>query len=310
MFSFFKKNSIDKKIPKEYTHLLTQQQYNDMLDIVMAYFRDKGEEVIKLEDGYITVRDENEKELKYGFDNLVRFVAGSEKKEWESVIYSHFNKVNFDDSPLVYYRKDYEAARPFLKMLVKDQLLLRQEFGKELVWTSHFPGTCSLLVFDYDNQFRYLKQEDIAEWNQPKDVLFEQAQTNVGDEEITVNKVEHEDGIEMFIFFSGDFSASFVADFDRNLSSINGEFGSLVAIPTKGTAFVSPLNDKNVLKRIELISEPVIKFFNEDPGNITTNLYWFYDGKFEQFPETPAKDGYVSISIPEELQLLLNKEEE
>lgn len=310
MFNFFKRTKIDKKIPHDYTHLLTQQQYNNMLDIVINYFKDKGEEVKSLKDGCITVYDENKKEIQYGFDNLVKFVAGTEKSEWESIIYTHFNKVNFDNSPLVYYRKDYEAAKPYLKMLIKDEFLLQQDFGKNLVWTSHFPGTCSLLVFDYEDKFMYLKEEDIAEWGQSKQTLFDEALNNIADEQITVNKVEHGEGIEVFLFFSGDFSASFVADFDRNVSSINGTFGSLVAIPTKGTAFVSPLNDKNVSRRMELVLQPAIKFFNEDPGNITTSLYWYYNGQFELFPETNTKEGQVSISVPENLMLLLNHEEE
>lgn len=311
MFNFFKKNKFNKKIPQEYVHLMNQQQFNILLEIAQQYFKDKGEEVIKIDNGYITAKEEGGEEMKYGLDNIVRMLSPEPQENWESIIYTHFNKVNSSDSHLVYYRKDYEAAKPFLKVLIKDEAILEHEFAADIIYRIDFPGTCTILVMDYDNQFRYLRKEDIAEWEAGTDEIFLAALDNIAEEEITVNKVEHEGDIEMFLFFSGDFSAAKMLQFERNADFALGEYGSVIAMPTKGTAFTSPINQNNVIGILEVLTEPVSKFFNEDPGNITTSIYWYYQGVFRQFPETPSdKEGYVTIGIPAALELLISNEHE
>lgn len=312
MFNFFKKNRIDKKIPGDYKHLLTQRAYEDILNIIMQYFKEKGEPVVKVENGYVSTKGEGKKghEFKYGLDNLVRTVAVEPKEDWESVIYTHFNKVNYDNSHMQYYKKDYEAAKEFLKILVKPEDILKQDLGKELVHQIVFPGTCCVLVFDYDNKFTYLLTDEVKEWNKTTAELFKAAQQNINNEDVKAHQLEFkESDVELYVFFSGDFAAAFVIDLEQNAPFAVGKYGAITAIPTKGTAFAAPVNDKDILKLVNAMTGPVLKFFNEDPGNITPSLYWYYNGRFEMFPETPSKekDGYVAISVPKNLSSLINQ---
>ena len=108
MFNFFRRKRFDKKIPADYKHIMDQPGYERMIELVFTYFREKGEKVVALKDGMLTVKDEDGKDLKYGFDNLVRMLTGTEKEDWESIIYSHFNKINFSDDAYNYFFKDYE----------------------------------------------------------------------------------------------------------------------------------------------------------------------------------------------------------
>lgn len=311
MFNFFRKDKFNKKIPTEYSHLINQQQYILLLDIAQQFFKDKGEEVLKIDNGYITAKEEGGEEMKYGLDNIVRLLSPEPQENWESIIYTHFNKVNSSDSHLVYYRKDYEAVKPFLKVLVKDDAILNHEFAADIIYKVDLPGTCTILVMDYDNQFRYLRKEDIIEWEASIDEIFLAALDNIAEEEVTINQVEHEEAIEMFLFFSGDFSAAKMLQFERNAHFALGKYGSVIAIPTKGTAFVSPINHNNVIGILEILTKPVAQFFNQDPGNITTSIYWYYENTFQQFPETQSdKEGYITIGIPEALVLLISEEHE
>jgi len=79
-----------------------------------------------------------------------------------------------------------------------------------------------------------------------------------------------------------------------------------VAIPTKGSTFVSPLTDNRVTARIEVIAPLVTQFFEQDPGNITNNFYWVYHGIIEPFPTESTGDGYMTVKLPESLVRLLN----
>lgn len=309
MFNFFRRRRFDKKIPADYQHIMDQPGYERMLDIVFSYFREKGDKVVSLKDGMLTVKGDDEKDLKYGFDNLVRMLTGAEAEDWESVIYSHFNKINFSDDAYNYFFKDYEHARQYLKVLVKHNAILGNEFAKDLVIRTDFPGTCTVLVFDYENQFRYLKTEEVEEWQLSYEKLFEEALINVSTEELNINRMAHDDGWEFFSFFSGDFSASRMIELERYFDFALGQFGALVAIPTKGSTFVAPLTDNKVTARIETIAPLVSQFFEQDPGNITNNFYWVYQGVIECFPTQSAGEGFVTVKLPPSLVRLIDSTE-
>jgi hypothetical protein len=309
MLNFFRKKRFDKKIPPDYQHIMDQKGYEKLVDIAMNYFREKGEKVVSLQDGMLTVKGEDGKDLKYGFDNLVRMLTGAQQDDWESIIYSHFNKINFSDDAYNYFFKDYEHAKQYLKVLVKHEAIMSNEFAKDLVLRTDFPGTRTVLVFDYDNQFRYLKAEEIAEWNLPAAVLFEEALSNVAAEELNINKMSHDDGWDFYSFFSGDFSASRMIELEKYFDFSMGQFGALVAIPTKGSTFVSPLTDNRVTARIEVIAPLVAQFFEQDPGNITNDFYWVYQGVIESFPTQSTGDGFVTVKLPQSLVRLLDSTE-
>ncbi|MDX2045596.1 MAG: hypothetical protein SFU87_02370 [Chitinophagaceae bacterium] len=304
MFNLFKKGAVNKKIPSDYKHLLLQEEYERMLGYVFSYFNEKGEEVIKLGDGFLTVKDDTGKEMKYGFDNLVRMVAAADKDDWEQVVYSHFNKVNFSDAPYSFYFKDYGHARQYLKVLIKDEGILKTEYGADLVARKDFPGTCTVLVFDYDNQFRFLKKEDIKEWHKTEEELFHEALDNIAGEEVQIHSIKHDEGFEVFSFFSGDFSAAKMIDPEKNAEFSIGRFGAVIAIPTKGAAFCSPISDRNVMQILEMLAPVITGFFEKDPGSITASFFWYYKGVIREFPTRPTADGYVTVSLPKELEEL------
>lgn len=306
MFKFFRRKRFDKKIPADYQHIMDQKGYERLVNYALSYFREKGDKVVSLKDGMLTIKDEDGKALKYGFDNLVRMLTGVEQDDWESIIYSHFNKINFSDDAYNYFFKDYDHARQYLKVLIKHEAIMANEFAKDLVLRTDFPGTRTVLVFDYENQFRYLKMEEIAGWNIPRHNLFEEALNNVAAEELNINKMAHDDGWEFYSFFSGDFSASRMIELEKYFDFCVGQFGALVAIPTKGSTFVSPLTDNRVTARIEVIAPLVAQFFEQDPGNITNNFYWVYQGVIEPFPTQSTGDGYVTVKLPQSLVRLLD----
>jgi hypothetical protein len=309
MFNFFRRKRFDKKIPADYKHIMDQPGYERMIDLVFTYFREKGEKVVALKDGMLTVKGEDGKDLKFGFDNLVRMLTGAEKEDWESIIYSHFNKINFSDDAYNYFFKDYDHAKQYLKVLVKHEAIQQNEFAKDLVLRTDFPGTCTVLVFDYENQFRYLKKDEVADWELPDAALFTEALNNVSEETVTINRMAHDDGWEFFSFFSGDFSASRMIELEKYYDFAAGQFGALVAIPTKGSSFVAPLTDNRVTARIETIAPLVSQFFEQDPGNITNRFYWVYQGAIESFPTQSAGDGYVTVKLPQSLVTLLDSTE-
>ncbi|OCX51079.1 hypothetical protein BEL04_20400 [Mucilaginibacter sp. PPCGB 2223] len=80
----------------------------------------------------------------------------------------------------------------------------------------------------------------------------------------------------------------------------------MIAIPTKGTAYVHPIETPDVLELIKDIDPSVLTFFNEDTGSITTNYYWAYNDHFEVFP----KDSDGTFHLPDGLIKILSDSED
>ncbi len=324
MFNFFKEDN-SNKIPDDYKHLMDQHAYESMLNTIVQYFKEKGEPVLKIENGFIVTiaEDENKQQHQYGLDNLIRAVAAAPKEDKEAVIYTHFNRLYYDMRPLEYFRKDYETAKQHLKILIKHDSILTQKGGKDVVYKVIFPGTCCVLVFDYDNKFTYLYNEMIKEWNKTTDELFEEALYNITREDINVfglninadeehgsNKQPDDENAEAYVFMNGDFAASAIISIEHSAPFAIGKYGSIIAIPAKGAAIGAPINGRDVFKLLSPLSILVLKFFNENQGNITTNLYWYYENKFHLLPETPSKEkeGYMAVLLPHTLLQLLNEQ--
>lgn len=300
-----REEAINTGIPADFQHLLEQDAYEKVLQLVLNYFTDKGERVISLQDGMLLVQDDEKKELKYGLDNLVRIVAATSLADWESVIYSYFNKVNFAENAYRFFFKDFEHARMHIKALIKPEAILEYEFARDLVIRRDFPGTCTVLVFDYDGQFRFLSSNDVKEWQRAEAVLFEEAFCNIAQEEVTVHKMEVEDGMVIYTFFSGDFSAVKMIELERNADFAHGTYGAVVTIPTKGAAFVSPVANQQVMKQVEILAPLAKQFFEQNPGNITPDIFWYYRGQIQEFIKKPAANGFTSIAMPAGLVQLL-----
>jgi hypothetical protein len=196
---------------------------------------------------------------------------------------------------LDYLYKDFDYAAQFLKVLIKpDDFLQADVFLKR----TDLPGTFTFLVLDFNERFTYISVENAEEWDKPLDDLFEIAFANVANEGIDIKEILLEETYPVFAFFDGDFSASFIIELDRNAEFAIGSHGSVVAIPTKGSAFIHPIESKDVMQVVGVLAETMAPFYNEDPGCITMNFYWFHDGTFELFPSVPTEDGYTTIKLP------------
>jgi hypothetical protein len=164
------------------------------------------------------------------------------------------------------------------------------------------PETVTFLILDFHDQFHFIKRENIVEWNKSEVELFETGFANVSLEQIEISETLFKGLFNVFTFFSGDFSASFVIELEKNAGYAIGTHGSIVAIPAKGSAFVHPIENDEVMEVISALSDVTKKFFDEDPGNITTNFYWYHDGKFDLFPKEQVDKESPRIKWPLELK--------
>jgi hypothetical protein len=236
-------------------------------------------------------------------DNLIRNLRNVEKQEWEREIILHFDKLEDKSKAYDYLYKDFEYAAQYLKVMVKPSDFMSVDVSG-YVKRIDFPGTFTFLIFDFQEQFRYITSDRASEWGKAEEELFEIALQNIAKEEVEVSEYQFAERFNVFSFFSGDFSVSYLIDFEGLADDFKGHYGSMVAIPTKGSAFVHPIETTDVLELAATLYSTIEKFYAEDPSPITTMLYWYYEGQFKAFKYEVKDEDKLTISLPHELQQL------
>lgn len=295
---------IDRTMPEEYGSLITQNDYDHILDLSLAYLYTKGT-VNKVSNGTIYMKfDDQEYESRLGFDNLVRKCHKHDLEEWAVVITEHFSKYKLNKSALNYIFKDFEFAAQLLKPLVKPNGTIPRDFINDFVHRTDFEETNTFIVIDFEDKFQFVRLDNMTEWETSVEDLFYIAQQNVNKEAIEIRRVDWGD-LSFYALFNGNFSVSYLLDLQKNLPDAIGELGSFVAIPTKGVAIVFPIEAMNTLANfIQTITGLVSQYYTEDESPITDNYYWYHDNKFHLFPYQ-ANDNQKTLFPPPALIALL-----
>jgi len=306
LFDIFKKQ---KKfdLPEMYNGIISKDEYNIIMEICIKYHNDNELIISKIDEGEIVTDIDGNEQQSY-LDNLVRVLASNDKTIWNELIYEHFDKLKPNPSALNYLYKDFEYASQFLRVLLKEDTFNLGDKVENFVNRIDFPKTNTFLILEFEGKLYFVRKDEIIEWDKTENDLFECAIQNLPEDEIEVKEYEFGEKFTVFIFFSGDYSASLMLDLKNRADYTIGKFGTLIAIPTKGTAYAHPIDTSNILELIEILDPTIEKFYNEDPGNVTTNFYWYYDDKIQIFPTEQSENG-ILISLPKDLINLINETE-
>jgi hypothetical protein len=295
---------IDYTIPSDLNALISPQNYALIIDLSLAYLRQNWK-VSKVEDAIITAHQEEGKDIQFGLDNLIRTCLQTTPADWQEIVARHFSRFKENSAAYKFFFMDFEYAQKMLKTLVKPSNFGTPDLQAEMIKRIDFPDTYTFLVMDFDEQLRFLRKEDTKEWNVSESELFEIAQENVNKEEVRQGSVMLSEKFPLHTFFHSDFAVSYVIDFQQNGGVAVGPLGTLLAIPAKSAVFAHPITGTDFLGVMETIAPLVEKFFEGQPGSITTHFYWYYEGNFEVFPYEITKDNYAVVRLPEKLQSLL-----
>lgn len=268
-----------EKLPDRYVGQITQDEYDIVVNHSLIFLSKRGT-IEKIEDGviYVDLNDDSENVNQLALDNLLRNCKQEDdKNKWGEIVVDHFtrliSKVDFDKS-------DFDKCRNLLAIRIYP------EYGEKtkavMTFRVDFPGTMSTLVLDLPDKYESIDKETVDSWGVPIDSLFDIAQQNVNKREgMEVKERKETETKKVYSFFSPDHSASYIRDIERNADFAIGEFGAFVAIPTTGSAFVIPIYDSSAIEVMDNLRPTVKSFFDEDPGNITTDIFWFNKEKFE-----------------------------
>lgn len=304
MFRFLRKKKII--VPDDYKNLISQTDYKILIEQCLDVLQKMDLEVISHDNGDIVYKGKNDEESHYYLDNLVRRYVLTDEKEKYVEVETHFKKLQETPHANEYLFMDFDYAKQFLKVLVKPIDIAPKI--EDFVTRMDFPNLLTVLVLDFEERFQYIRKEEADLWEVDYDDLFKVALNNISQEDIDIRKHLFDDRFDVFILLSGDFSASFSLLINSHLDFAIGKHGSLIGLPTKGTAFIHPISTNDVMDLTTSLYHEMEKFYNEDPGNISMDFYWYDNKGFQMFDRNWNDDGSLTISMPTELKIKINNE--
>jgi hypothetical protein len=299
------------KLPQGLESIVSEKDFLLLLKYSNDHLAERKFQNIRLEDGLLKYENSGSLKIETNFVNLVKTVLCHERAFWQVKTEEFLAKLNSDDALKLDLFADFEKAKSFLALRLHS--VDAYEGGAD-AWgiKSHFyksdiPDTYTVLVLDLPETFHILRRDEAAIWHQSEDLLFEVAGNNTSNR---IDKIEARrrdwNGADILTIFDSDYSASYCIDFKNNCENLIGKFGSIVCFPTKGSVFVHLLQDAEGFNAAyPILVEQTNKFFNEDPGPITRNIYWYFDGAFVKF-ELDINGTEITYNIPRKLLEMLD----
>ena len=282
-----------EKLPARYVGQIAHDEYDVIVKHSIDFLNKRGT-IEKVEDGviYIELNYDSGNVHQLGLDNLLRNCKQEgDKNRWREIVVDHFTRLT---SNLDFDKTDFDKCRELLAIRIYPEY--EEKTTSIMTFKVDFPGTISALVLDLPDKYESIDRETIDLWRVPIDSLFYIAQENVNKREgieIKENKTKR-----VYSFFSPDHSASYIRDIERNANFAIGKFGAFVAIPTTGSAFIIPIDDISAIEALDNLRPTIKSFFDEDPGNITTDIFWYNKEAFELVSIVDDK-----IVLPKKLEI-------
>lgn len=291
---------IEDQIPDKYVHLVSERQYFRVLAYICRYFDQTSYGPIEIDDGQLTLKDGAET-LDISLDNLIKRLPVQAEEDWKTAIYNYFDQL-LERTETKELFANFQLAKEFLTLrLYGDQIDTHSE-QDELVFRQDLAGTYSVLSLDLPTKFQVILKSEIESWQIEEKTLFKIAQENANRQSVEMAHGYWEE-TEILAVISNEYAAIKLLDLEKNFSKSVGQHGALIAAPTKGTVFIHPIRtlDTGLKEALSLIIKQANLIYESDPGPITRNLYWYYQGSFHAFTMKVTQEG-ISYQLPADLQ--------
>lgn len=294
---------IEEQIPQKYEHLVAERQYFRILAYICRYFEALPYDLKEISNGSLAAHD-GEEDMDISLDNLIKRLSFQAEEVWKEEIYTYFDQL-LEQTNTEELFANFQVAKEYLTLrLYGDQIDTHTE-QDTLVFRQDLAGTYSVLSLDLPSKFQVILKSEIDHWSIEEATLFEIALENINRQSVETAHGYWEE-TEILAVISNEYAAIKLLDLESNFSESIGAHGALIAAPTKGTVFIHPIRTLNTgLKdAMNLVIKQSNLIYESDPGPITRNLYWFYEGGFSPFILTITDEG-LSYQMPPDLERYL-----
>lgn len=272
---------------------------------VENYFKGRGETITWSPDFGIAVGPSG---AQMGMGNLMQMCAKAEPATWGTVISEHFGKL---EAALANANPDQPPAWE----MIKNQLTIRlmpaeaipAKIRGESVWRTDLEGVISMLAIDYPDTVMTVNRTSAVEWGMPDEELFKIALQNLATNFALSEPIKTDLKNGPLYIFSADhfFAASHVLLLPGKPELV-GPYGTMIAIPTRHTLIVCPVQSFDIVHDIANLLNVAYKAEQDGPGSITNQLYFYRNGEFSRVV-SETSGGQVKLTPPPAFQRVLEE---
>lgn len=309
LLSIFSPSYIDRTIPSEFAHLLSQKDY----EFVLRCYLEKVKQhvpfkphlhTLKVKKGIIFLSI-NEHIYQLALHNIVRQCAKEEKAKWKQLVEEHIDRIlHIDKIDL----QDFDIVAPLLLLRIYNKVFFVIEINGEkinylenIVHQVDFEGTITAIVIHGKEGFHPVYRSYLEDWKITAGEAFAIAAENLMEHDLECKEYEF-DSITAYFFFSTEHGATFILYVGSVLPEAIGKYGALVAIPAKGVGVAHPIEYNDLQTAVDKLAPVVIGFYRDETAPISQDFYWYYNGEFHSFRD---KDNFWVV--PQELSRLLSR---
>jgi len=259
-----------------------------------------GDQRGSIRDGVLRLRNSAGSVESYGLQNLAQTLALESTAEWSRLVAEHFDAMLTVDEPVTSGEVAIKLLR--LRMWHSDYL----EQIPEVIHKVLAPGLVLALVLDLPKKVMSLKSDELKAWGLTSELAWSAAEENSKREQYEVIPQTRPDGTQIF-FLTGDnlYVTSNALWLDERIE-LESENGALIGVPTRHVLVVLPIRDISVVKAVSGMHAANRRIFEEGPGSISADLYWWRKRTFTLFP-IDASAQRMQAHPPDEFVDMLNR---
>ncbi|MBI4752448.1 MAG: hypothetical protein HY774_28490 [Acidobacteria bacterium] len=281
---FFRKLfGLGPKVP-DWASFFSPEEYERFHQLVKEYFA-RAELKVSLNDGIAAVPSTKRQ---YGLQNLAQVCYQAEPEVWAEVITHHFQTIleaEVEGREFEEKLADFSQVAPFLAVRLYPDSYLDQIGPDKAVASIDLEGTATMLVLDLENAIRTIGADDTKPWGKSNYELIRLGLNYVREvSDVEVSDFQITDELSVKIISGDSFFASTMVLLLEEFPECLGLYGTLVGVPHRHAAILYPIQNLDVIKAVNVLIPLVRGLYNEGPGSISPNLYWYRHQKFINLP--------------------------
>ncbi|WNJ17050.1 hypothetical protein [Pontibacter sp. G13] len=265
---------------------MSAKEYGLFEKEIYHYFDRRGLE-IEIVDGSISVKSEDFGDVVVGLSNLAQFCKQNKRRDYRTIIFQHFDawiESAQQEQAFNQRARDFEYAKQYLAVRIYPEAHLSQ-VGEGVLISEWVAGDLyKLLVFDLPQAIKSVHADQAAQWGISHEELMKIGMSNAQKQYPQVLAMQSY-GEHKIWFAQGEhfFSPNIILHMEQHPDLI-GSKGTIVGVPTRQTVLMYPMESESAKDLISLLAETVLEMYQEGPGSISHQLFWYYQGIFRPLP--------------------------
>jgi hypothetical protein len=265
---------------------------------VSRYLADKGLRLARFEHDAAFITSADGEEIGFGLLNIAQLCSSSPPESWQVLISEHISTAlgGLGEAGAFEFTS-YEALRHGLKLRLYE---MSDVTRRAVTWTP-LAGIHVTLVCETKNAIITVPADQARRWKKSKRELYEVALQNTkARRNLELLSMETPGGVRIQWLCGDDFFVSSQVLFlDEYVTPT--EHGAIVSVPMRQVVLFYPIEDLRVVKAVDDLLPITFGNYQEGPGSVSPNLYWWRNGRFtlltraipQRHPGLGANPGFV-----------------